>query len=666
MLDAKSIIKENEKRLAYNSRTYNPYTGEGCDSIVRVHIQVKDCPYPEMWIPEEMMQYDAIKLLAKYKSINAVLQQMNMVADDDARHVFWEEFIRLRIIYDFEFWAASFFFIKDKVTSKNRTLILKRSQRELNKIVFKQRREIGYIRLIIDKGRQMGLSTYCVALNSWMQLVVHTQWNSVICAHVENTARIIRGMYTKNLKAYPAWLIDNNLRIIKHTPYEGSNKTRYIESRDCRVSVGSSEAPEALRGEDVTIAHLSEVGLWKATQGKKPEDLVENIVSSVSLVPDSIIIFESTAKGIGNYFHREWLRAKDPEQESEYRPVFLAWFYDDDYTLPIKDYDKFISSMNAYEHYLFELGATLEAIAWYRKKKKGQLDEWRFKSEFPSTDIESFQSTGHRFYPVELTQKLRRTCSSPAYIGEVIGKAILGQKECLNDLHFSERDNGQLKVWSLPAEREEVTERYVVVVDIGGRSSKADNSVICVFDRYWMSEGDVPEVVAEWAGHIEHYKLAWMAAQIAKYYHNALLVFESNTYEMEGTEGDHSQFILDEIAEHYPNLYVRPTPADKVKEDAPVRYGFQTNRSTKPLVCDFMLKQLDTDPYIEHCSEAVDEFETFEVHDGKLDAVEGCHDDRHITRAIGLWICYRMKPPIAKTNMQSYTASKRVVSEASI
>ena len=89
-------------------------------------------------------------------------------------------------------------------------------------------------------------------------------------------------------------------------------------------------------------------------------------------------------------------------------------------------------------------------------------------------------------------------------------------------------------------------------------------------------EGGVPDVAAEWHGHIDHDKVAWKAAQIATMYGEALLVIESNTLETEGTEGDNFEYILDEIAGHYDNLYSR-TPIDQIRQGAPKRWGFHTN-----------------------------------------------------------------------------------------
>ena len=86
-------------------------------------------------------------------------------------------------------------------------------------------------------------------------------------------------------------------------------------------------------------------------------------------------------------------------------------------------------------------------------------------------------------------------------------------------------------------------------------------------------------MVAEWHGHIDHDKGAWKAVQMATFYadeEDAMVVIESNTLETEGTEGNNFEYILDEIAGHYSNLYCR-TPADQIRQGAPAKWGFHTN-----------------------------------------------------------------------------------------
>ena len=79
----------------------------------------------------------------------------------------------------------------------------------------------------------------------------------------------------------------------------------------------------------------------------------------------------------------------------------------------------------------------------------------------------------------------RESCRPADKVGEVYGKAFSG-KSALEGLGFKEEGGGRLQIWSFPDADMSVKDRYLVVVDIGGRSSKADYSVIVVYDRYWM------------------------------------------------------------------------------------------------------------------------------------------------------------------------------------
>lgn len=143
-----------------------------------------------------------------------------------------------------------------------------------------------------------------------------------------------------------------------------------------------------------------------------------------------------------------------------------------------------------------------------------------------------------------------------------------------------------------------VSGRYIVVVDIGGRSVSADYSVIVVFDRYWQMYGGVPEVVAQWRGHIDHDLLAWKAAQIASFYQEALLVIESNTLETEHTDGEHTEYILDTLSDAYSHLYARAS-SETIRSSAPSRWGFHMNRSTKTLIINHQIQMLRESGYVE-------------------------------------------------------------------
>ena len=97
-----------------------------------------------------------------------------------------------------------------------------------------------------------------------------------------------------------------------------------LVDRDCVVSIGSMQKPDSLRSGDMKMAHLSEVGLWKKTKERKPEDVIQTILGSVPREPFTVVVLESTAKGIGNFFHDTWCEAVDGR--SAYTPLFVAWY----------------------------------------------------------------------------------------------------------------------------------------------------------------------------------------------------------------------------------------------------------------------------------------------------------------------------------------------------
>lgn len=294
-------------------------------------------------------------------------------------------------------------------------------------------------------------------------------------------------------------------------------------------------------------------------------------------------------------------------------------------------------------------------------------------AEYPTDDVEAFVHSGAKVFDKYRVEALKKTCKPPKYIGDVYADRDSG-KEAFRNVRFVEDGQGDLWVWALPEidPDEIVTDRYLVVVDIGGRSHKADWSVIAVFDRLFMQEGGKPVVVAQWYGHIDIDLLAWKAGQIAAFYDNALLVIESNTLETHDKErqvdGDQSQFVLNQLGGVYSNLYARSSPEDSIVEGAPVKYGFHTNISTKPMVISTLVKVVREASYIERDERCLHEFLNYEKRqNGSFGAVKGKHDDLLMTRAIGLHICFfEMELPKILPRKKKKSLHRRPVSAASI
>jgi hypothetical protein len=330
----------------------------------------------------------------------------------------------------------------------------------------------------------------------------------------------------------------------------------------------------------------------------------------------------------------------DSETEKE---NFAKWLYVN------RENENALSDRVECGHYLWWLwqkGATLEAINWYIQERAKCGDHAIMASEYPSDDVEAFVHSGTRVFDKYKVEALRSTCKPPLVVGDVYADFDEGEK-ALQNLRFREDHQGQLWIWAQPEidPSEKVTDRYLTVVDVGGRSHKADWSVIVVFDRLFMAEGGKPVVVAQWYGHIDIDLLAWKAAQIAAYYDNSLLVIESNTLETHDRErnvdGDQSQFILNQIKDIYPNLYERKQSEEAIVEGMPRRYGFHTNISTKPMIISTLVKVIREAMYVERDQRCIDEYNFYEKRqNGSFGAIVGKHDDLLMTRAIGLHICF--------------------------
>lgn len=660
------LIKEDNRRVSVIRAPFDPIKGINAVGE-REHVHIPDLfPY-DMNLPLPMLQNPFIKELLKHGGIDLFCQARYGDCEPDTRNKVVRHFYKLRAKHDFCFCAYAYYQIKNKEGGKNIHFKVTYPQRYLLGVLEAMRLAGEPIRIILLKARQWGGSTLVQLYIAWIQLFWKEGWYSVIVAQDASTSRKIKAMYSKMLEVLPPWLIgcpdDAELAF---TPYEGSQLdsiitygkgTNITTARDTVITIGTYNNPTSGRGGDMSCVHYSEVGLWEDTDGKTPEDIIRSISSSLLLAPFTIEVIESTANGMGNFYYRAYQAAK--KGESNRKAVFVPWYYIERYTKPVDNPEVFAQWLienkdnpnppegcldsGQYYWHLWEIGATFEAINWYINKRKDYMEHGDMAAEFPSDDIEAFKHSGNMVFNVSHVDRLAKKCRKPLYVGEVQGESIMG-KEALQNLRFIEDYNGILKVWALPQEtKERIEGRYIVAVDIGGRSKTADYSDIIVLDRYWMMYGGVPEVVAEWHGHIDHDLLAWKAAQIASFYQNALLVIESNTIESKDndTDGDQSALIFNRIADVYTNLYMRRAPEEKVEQGVVGIYGFHTNRKTKPIIISNLVAILRDENYVERNEEALAEYAVYEKkQNGSYGATDGHHDDYVMARAIALYICY--------------------------
>lgn len=655
------ILAEDAHRRSRLAKPVDPETGLNAGGD-RFLLHLSDCLLSDQYLPHSMSSEPLIVRLLAEGSVAPVARYLGKTPDEVI-----ESMVRLRFRHDFPFWAAMTALIKNKGGGADIHFRLNRAQRRLV-ASFEEARVAGQpIRIILLKARQWGGSTCTQLYMSWLQLMHSTGLNSLIIAHQGAGSDEIKDMFDRMIESYPLWLLyepeelaelrGDASKIKKIAGVGRSGMIFRVPQRNCKVKIGSAERPDSCRGGDYNLVHLSEVGIWRASDGKSPEDIVRSACGGVLLRPLTMIVYESTANGTGNFFHREYLAAA--RGESQFRPLFISWYEIDQYSLPLSDSGREALAVSLWEgresdaetsrtvsgrylYSLFERGATLDAINWYIAERAKYNDNARMAAEYPSDDVEAFAHSGCRVFDRRDVEALRAGCRDAEASGEIVSDADLTGPECLEHLRFNPSPSGGLRIWSHP-ECAVCSDRYLAVVDVGGRSAKSDWSVITVIDRAPMADGLPPEISAQWRGHCDADRLAWRAAQIAAYYDRALLVVESNTLETRerdrGVDEGQMPYILLQIRDAYPNLYMRAGSVEDVREQSRWKLGFHTNTVTKPMVIATLVRAVRDGLYVERCQDALDEMLSYERRDnGSYGAIAGCHDDILMTRAIGLHI----------------------------
>lgn len=559
------------------------------------------------------------------------------------------------------------------------------AQRYVLSVLEEMRHKGVPIRIILLKARQWGGSTLVQLYMAWIQLFVMEGWYSVIIAQTKDTAKRIKAMYKKVLDNIPGFIY--SVDKLQFAPYEHSASDSIITDpsgnkvRDNVITVASYENFESTRGMDYAMAHFSEVAYWKTTDGKSAEQVITNIDSNILERPLTMEISESTANGMAGYFYDEYQMAK--EGTSSRKALFIPFFFIENDMIRFKDKKEtrlFIldllegrgvttspndnSEPGQYLWSLWEKGATLEHIKWYIKKRASFHDHASMASEAPSDDVECFKYSGNLVFNIYTIEVMReRYVSPPEFIGDI------SQSEKTKRIILTKNPNGLLRIWKRPDDTRTSNE-YLVIVDVGGRSKNSDPSCITVINRWNLRfSGGKPEVVARWHGHIRYDWLAYKAVKIARYYKNALLAFESNTFDKKKSEasefveeGDHIRGILKKIEDIYPNLYMRAaTDPEDIRNGIYKKIGFQTNKKTKQDMVDNFIVAFEDDMFIDPDERMYKEASKYEQRpDGSYGNIpgRGNHDDILMTDMIGALISEDMpKPSIIKEESTGYLDS---------
>ncbi len=359
-------------------------------------------------------------------------------------------------------------------------------------------------------------------------------------------------------------------------------------------------------------------------------------MQTVPYLPKTFIFLESTAKGKGNYFHKEWRNAE--KKLNNFIPFFFPWWLIDEYA----DFDdEEVGELTEYEEFLIDLFVKgfdtwsgdhydvpeetwIAKIKFYRRKSRDfASDPARMFQEYPSTANEAFVASGANVFPVLKLAEMELEClevDQYEYYKLMTGEAhedfIIEKVEYdanVDDFTYV----APLKIFEEPKPGRE----YVIGGDVAEGLKNGDYSVAEVVDVVSM------KTVARWRGHVDPDRFGEILGALGVYYNYALIGVEVNNHGLTTVQKLRDTF--------YTNLYKRDRGYDEDFEEPTSNLGWKTDVRTKRLMIDDLIRVIR-----EGLNDEVDEIfvqEAFAfVRDerGRMNAEEGEHDDTIIAKAI--------------------------------
>lgn len=459
-------------------------------------------------------------------------------------------------------------------------------------------------RAIVLKSRRMGSST-AIQTRMLHRACTRAHFNGLTVAQDRDPAAYLFNMSVGMWERLPA-----GVKIPKESGQAGRHlqlANRSTLATDTAMDVGAG------RSTGQQFVHASEFAHWP----KEPKKTIASLRSVVPEKPGTAFVLESTANGVGNPFHDEWVRAESGN--SAYEPIFAPWFMEPDYV--IRGGGKGVKILDEREDRLLEMGVSRDQLAWRRATIEGDSggDERMFDQEYPDSPLVAFLTTGRPFFGD--VNRLKGV--EPAWRGDLVGDPVRGGRIS------SRRDAlGSTVVWEKPREGE----RYAVFVDVAGIANSAE---------YEARQGDVKEdfssahvisldrgvFVAAMHGRWDSDVLALDVARLGRLYNTATVAVENT-----GGYGTAVLMVLDKVL-LYPRLY-RQRDASTHQRREGQRLGWSTNVLTRPLMLDALKAVVRDHPERVVDRGLVAEMRTFIVRrNGKPMAAQGCYDDRVMSAA---------------------------------
>lgn len=264
-------------------------------------------------------------------------------------------------------------------------LDLNRAQLEVHRRLELQREKFGWVRALILKGRQQGISTY-IAARFYRTTSLYSGVNTYILTHEQAATDTLFGIVERYHTHNPL------------APHVGASNAKELEfdRLDSSYSVATAGSKGGGRSKALSLFHGSEVAFWPNAS--------EHFAASIQGVPQepgTEIILESTSAGAGGEYYE---RCQDAlAEKSDYQLIFCPWWWSDEYSRDpepgFKLSDEEVGGEMSEQEYQDTFHLSLRQMMWRRVKIAELRDPLLFRREYPATVDDAWTAPpGHEPY----------------------------------------------------------------------------------------------------------------------------------------------------------------------------------------------------------------------------------------------------------------------------
>lgn len=307
------------------------------------------------------------------------------------------ERLRQEFRINFPYYASKCLKIRTK-TKGVQPFTLNSVQLDLSNRIDEQMVMKGRVRIIILKARQMGVSTL-VNARYFHRTTFYPGVKSMVLTHLDSATKELFEM----TRRYYDYCPDE----FKPKASKDSVNELAFHGIDSAMKTATAGSKNVGHGSTLQLLHWSEV-----SRSKNQAEMTTGVMQAVPSGDGSMIILESTANGIGEYFQQTWEGAI--RGENEFLPVFYPWTAMDEYRQNAEGVEFSKEELEYQRLY----GVDDEQLAWRQTKIKGfkgspEEKLAQFREQYPITPEEAFQSSETSFINSVAVREARQAALEP-------------------------------------------------------------------------------------------------------------------------------------------------------------------------------------------------------------------------------------------------------------